>query len=126
MRFTPDFSEEFTPLLEGIYLCEILGVEAKTSNAGNRYLNWKLKTPSNQTVYYVTVIEGRASGMLKHFIRCTIAPHYEEGEIETDDFIGKKVAMSLGIKEVEYKGRLTKMFEVKEVLKDLKEQDLPF
>jgi hypothetical protein len=126
----PDYSEALAPLTPGIYLCRIVSCEFKTSQNDNRYINWKLETVQDKrTVYYTTMVEGRAAGMLKHFIRCVLDPSYENGPFDTDHMIGKIVTMHLNVKEVESKGKMTKVFEVKEVERtpiEMKEEDLPF
>lgn len=120
MKVNPNYEEavDMGPLVDGVYACEILSVEGKVSQNGNRYLNWKLEVhPLHRIVYYTTMVEGKASGMLKHFIRCVVDPNYEEGIFETAPFIGKMVQMTLAVEEFDSNGRTGKGFKVKEVHK---------
>lgn len=125
-KVTPNYSEaaEYLPLEEGEYSCEILSCEAKVSKQGNRYLNWKLKTLTGNSLYYTTVIEGRGAGMLKHFLKCALG-NYDQGEFDTDELIHRMVNMYLTVKEVETDRGKSRYFEVKEVMpfKDLIDPD---
>ena len=113
MRITPNFQDAFAQLIDGIYTVKIISVEGKTSQMGNKYLNWKLETvPERSLVYYSTVIEGKGAGMLKHFIRCVLDPEYENGQFDTEDFIGRTLTMQLKVKDIEGRNGSMKVYEV--------------
>ena len=131
----PDFSESFPQMTPGIYICTIASCDLRTSKNGNRYISWKLETEQDKhTVYYTTMVEGRGSGMLKHFIRCALDPSYEGGGFNTDDLIGKHLVAHLGIKEIESNGKRKSVYEVKQIEQLLpdqiqtlnSEEDIPF
>src|SRR5271168_2683936 len=102
MRVEPNYSEAFEQVTPGTYKAKIVAVEGKTSQSNNRYLNWKLEIqPSGMTIYYITMVEGKASGMLKHFAKCVLGEKYEDGEFDTDQFMSRSVLVDLQIEKNE-------------------------
>lgn len=98
-KVSPDFSEEMTPNQPGIYLCKIISAEAKTSQAGNLYISWKLQTVHGRTVFHSTPITGRGAGMFKHFVHCAGDKDYNGGDYDTDELIGQMVSMDLDVEQ---------------------------
>src|SRR5574343_35580 len=99
MNITPDFSEsaDFTPVMPGVYKTRVIGVEAKTSKAGNAYLNWKLQIfgaegdlakMNNRPLFAMTMTSGSAAGRLRDFAKACKKPIESGKAFSTDDYMG--------------------------------------
>jgi hypothetical protein len=119
-EFNPDFSEASQPiLLPGSYIARIKGVEPKTSERGNHYLNWKMEieTPTQHrgvTIFYNTMLSGKGAFTLRQLIQATIDPNYESGRFNTDGMIGFPVQVELE-KQFDQSGNEKKYLGVKAV-----------
>ena len=127
----PDYSQAviFGEPKPGVYDCQIVSYEGKMSQSNEKYLQWKLKVIGLEKlpdVYYTTMMEGRAAGMPKHFLKCVLND-YSDGAFDPDQLIGKLVQMELGVKEIDKRtGGTMKVFDVKRVSKPESEEDIPF
>jgi hypothetical protein len=99
----PNFSEEqsFKMLEPGIYNFKILGCEQGTSSKSNhQYVKWELEeVKSRQKVNYVTMIEGRAVGMFRHFIKSAGIENYDDSDIDEAEVIGNFVSCKIKHKQ---------------------------
>lgn len=98
---SPDFSE-VVELKPGSYNARLEDVESKTSAKGTMYLRWKLTVVGNsepalngKNFYHNTMVSGPGARGLRDLIRATLDPSYEQGEVDTDQMIGKEIAVVL-------------------------------
>ena len=102
---SPDFSEatEFELVPEGIFNTRITKTEVKTSQAGNQYVNWTLdifgaegeyEKVNNQKIWHITMCSGKASGMLKKFVKA-VTGEDPVPSFDTDDLLGREVEVTI-------------------------------
>jgi hypothetical protein len=112
----PEIEEEESELTEGKYKCVILESEGKVSKkTGNKYIQWKLSVlPKRQTIFYITMIQGKGAGLFTHLVHAAGLTEYKSGDlIETQKLHGKTVVCEIYPEEFQGKTQ----FKVKSVVK---------
>ena len=113
-KYSPDFSQEFKPLVPGSYTAIVKSYEEKTSQKGDIYLQWVLEVVESDyaggQIWLNTMMSGRGAGMIKHFLK-TCDGVYDGGPFEADDYINSRVGIE--VVEREYNGK--KMMNVANV-----------
>lgn len=129
MQIMPDFSEALEgdrePIPVGKYPARIMGVEAKESQNGNPYLNWKyeifgcegeLTGLNGRTVFGMTMISGPGSFRLKQLLEATDTD--QDQPFDTDDLIGAEVELTLSQRSVARQDGTTAVYpDVKSISK---------
>lgn len=98
----PDFTDamEMTVLPPGVHKVRVVGAEAKTSQAGNQYINWKLETfgadasqLNNRVVFHSTPTTGKGSGILRSFLLAAKG-ELPNGSFDTDSVLGSELQVT--------------------------------
>lgn len=104
MEITPDYSEALSnePVPAGVYKTRVDSWEQKTSQAGAKYISWKLvifgaegeaAKQNNRVVFLTTMTAGPGAGILKRFIQTTL------GEVpktfNTEALVGRELQVTL-------------------------------
>lgn len=98
---TPDFSEVTDAVPEGTYSARIKDCEAKTSQAGNAYLNWKMElfgTPAvnNRVIFMSTPTSGKGAFRLQQLYKAATGEDLGKNQqFDTDQLITREVQVVL-------------------------------
>lgn len=122
MLIVPDFSEaaESKPVPPGTYSARIKAVEPKESQAGNKYLSWKLElfgSPevNNRIVFHRTMISGPGAFRLRDLYAAATGKKIADKEsFDTMDLIGKELKVML-VEQKDQEGNVSQFPEVKAV-----------
>ena len=112
-----DVQDGFQELEPGTYEANVTNIEEKTSQAGNKYLNWEFTIAgTQQKALYITVLTQNSLWNLKKLLIEAFGYDKEavsgQIDIEPVDFIGAPVILK--IEQEEYEGKMRA--RVKEVL----------
>jgi hypothetical protein len=92
----PNFSQEqsYQPLDPGMYNFKIVACEQGVSNKSqNKYVKWELEEiKSKYKLNYVTMIEGTAVGMFRHFVKSAGIENYDDTAIDEAEILGNLIS----------------------------------
>lgn len=113
----PDYSEAMeNELVAGVYACKLTDAVVKTSRNGQMYVNWKFETvPDKRIGYFITMLEGKASGLFKHLVHCAGDSSYGGGPYNTDRLIGQQIMAKLDVEEYDDQGMKQLRYKVKNI-----------
>jgi hypothetical protein len=105
MKFNPSSEDEIAARAiwsQGIYAFEILDAEEKLSaSKGNPMLELKIeitRRDGSTRIVRDYLLPQRPEKLLHAATTCGLLEKYESGEMESDDFVGKRGKLKLGIK----------------------------
>lgn len=100
-QITPDFSE-VVELKPGSYKARLADCESKQSQKGDMYLRWKLEIVGNddtrlngKVFSHMTMVTGPGARNFRALVRAAVDPNYEGGPVDTDQLLGKEIAVVL-------------------------------
>lgn len=107
--YTPDFTEAPEDIQPGTYQVRITGCEEKTSQAGAKYLRWKLETineadPKNngRVLWNSTMLSGKGVIMLKRFWDAATNGADMGNQFDSEQLLGKELTVTVDMNDRGY------------------------
>lgn len=102
MLIEPDFTEVSQPVAPGVYSARLKEVEAKTSQKGGTYLNWKIELfghpdVNNRIVFMATPVTGKGAFRLQELYKAAMGEDLDmkNPSFDTESLIGREVTVTL-------------------------------